>query len=284
VSGSTRSASARLTWLNRDATVLRVVVETQRGAVLGALVLLLTSAVGCQDSFSADGGDGSSAISKDELLLWLRADRGVSVQAGRVAAWADQSGNAMDAMATDPVVRPTLVVDGLGGKSVVQFDGVDDFLTMPQGFEDFSAGVSVFALATASPSDQCRGIFESSNGAEVDDVHVGRHGGLLHYEVLDTVITGQEFPVDAPELVAAIHRSSEAVELRRNGSLSGEGAMLLPTAIPRTENFVGRTLYADCPTFSGQIAEILVYGRAVEERELVSIESYLANKWGCCSE
>ena len=58
----------------------------------------------------------------------------------------------------------------------------------------------------------------------------------------------------------------------------------IEVTVVRTENFVGRSLYGACPTFTGQIAEILVYQRAVEDREMVGIEDYLSSKWGCCAE
>ena len=56
------------------------------------------------------------------LLLWLRAGVGVTLENGRVSAWADQGGGAPAAMAnTDQ--RPTLVPNVLAGKPIVHFEG-----------------------------------------------------------------------------------------------------------------------------------------------------------------
>src|SRR5262249_27206393 len=64
------------------------------------------------------------------LRLWLRTDRGVTVDANKkIERWADQSGNHFDALQSNPSQRPTLgVISEKTETPVVQFDGQDDFL------------------------------------------------------------------------------------------------------------------------------------------------------------
>jgi hypothetical protein len=38
-------------------------------------------------------------------------------------------------------------------------------------------------------------------------------------------------------------------------------------------------LYADCGNFQGQISEVLVYDRAVTDKEVLAIENYLEDHW-----
>lgn len=73
----------------------------------------------------------------DGLQLWLRADSGVDADgAGSVSVWHDQSMSANDAYQDNAWAippdshQPLLVPDAWGGKPVVRFDGVDDYLAI----------------------------------------------------------------------------------------------------------------------------------------------------------
>ena len=50
----------------------------------------------------------------------------------------------------------------------------------------------------------------------------------------------------------------------------------------RTPNFIGRSLYANCMPFPGQLGELIFYRRAVGVSERSAIEAYLRDHWGCC--
>ena len=45
---------------------------------------------------------------------------------------------------------------------------------------------------------------------------------------------------------------------------------------------VGRSLYADCGSVHGGIAELLIYRRALNDLERVRVETQLQNRWNCC--
>jgi hypothetical protein len=72
-------------------------------------------------------------IQTSGLVLWLRADAGVTHSNGLVDTWQDQAdviGGANNA-AGSGASRPLLVNNALGGRPVLQFDGSDDILTVP---------------------------------------------------------------------------------------------------------------------------------------------------------
>jgi len=62
------------------------------------------------------------------LQLWLKADAGVTLNGSSVSKWTDQSSNGNDAFELDSPRQPLFVRDGLNGKPVIRFDGVDDRL------------------------------------------------------------------------------------------------------------------------------------------------------------
>ena len=64
----------------------------------------------------------SASVPQEALALHLRADRGVRVEAGRVATWADETRGVM-ARQADKEARPVLVQRGLSGKPAIRFAG-----------------------------------------------------------------------------------------------------------------------------------------------------------------
>ena len=87
-----------------------------------------------------------------------------------------------------------------------------------------------------------------------------------------------------PQLLAVIHQTSNALQIRRNSNGLGESNFALPVTIERQFVYIGRTEYGGCALYTGMVSELLVYSRAVSDAELVEIEGYLQKKWDCCSE
>lgn len=234
------------------------------------------------------GGDGGirdagrpSPIASTGPLLWLRADRGVVQTGGRVSAWEDQSGQHRDATQSAPELRPELVASALNGMPAVSFDGIDDYLDLPSGFDDFSKGVTIFAVVQANDDEtSCRGIFETSNGSELDDLHIGRHDGELLYEVFATSVSAGAFPAGVVRRVSVVHDARGVVELSQSGAQTAVENVELPVVVERRFAYVGHTLYDGCPTWDGDIGELVVYDRALSPDEYDAVEASLDDRWG----
>jgi len=216
-----------------------------------------------------------------DLFLWLRADIGVTEERGAVSNWADQSGNHLDARQPDTSRQPTWVGAGLSGRPVLVFDG-EDFLSLPDGFADFSLGVSVFVVVIADRPETCVDILHLSNGAEIDDIAVGRHDGQGQYEVYTDTVRTNDFPLDTPQLVSVVHAPDSNVTLRRNAEPFATANFALPATITRLSNVVGRSLYANCTSWNGGISEVILYRRALATDERNRVENYLRTQWSCC--
>jgi hypothetical protein len=240
----------------------------------------------------AGGGAGGSVVvdpapvPEEGLELWLRADQGV-VQAGqRVTTWKDSSSHRRNAFQSEAAWCPELASDVVGGKSAVVFDGDDDFLELAPLDADFTGGVSIFAVSLQTATGTCDGLFEASNGREIEDLHLGTWNAAPLYEVGDSYLHAADAPTvsGVPDLLTALHYPDTTVQLRRNSATLLEGEVALPPLVTRDEVLIGSSLYDVCTPWAGAIAELLVYSRAVEDEELVEIETYLQKKWGCCGE
>jgi hypothetical protein len=127
-------------------------------------------------------------------------------------------------------------------------------------------------------------LLELSNGSEMDDVSFGWTNASLSYEVLEGFALGDDgaFTNGEPRLVEVTHAVTGSVNLWMNGLANGFGMFDLPAAVTRGQTFVGKSLYQGCTTWSGEIAELILYARELELGERQDVEAYLEGKWGCC--
>jgi len=250
-------------------------------------IVVCSSVWGCGTEFTSASADGdassasaTSKLPRTGLLLWLRSDRGVTNTDGYVSLWADQSGNKFDATQDDPNFRPTQVVGGIAGHPAVHFDGSDDFLNLPTINADFSPGLAIFAVINEQTPASYNSVVEFSNGSETDDIDFGEYQDNLAYEVADNSTTGSSLTYGAAQLVGVVHRADTTLVLRSNGQSAGAAQFALPATTAREQNFVGKSLYADSVAFPGLLAELLVYGRALNEVEVQTVETELKERWG----
>lgn len=225
-------------------------------------------------------------ISKEGLLYWFAGDIGVTQEQG-VAKWADQSDNGNNAIQLLPELQPKQSQSGQTPLPLLEFDGQDDYLELPELNINWSAGLSLFVVAGSMTHEGCSGYIELSQGPEINDLHFGVHSDKLQYELVDQTLTAPEgaLPVGVLSLSELHHGGAPdmaPVELRINGAQAGSTVLPLPAEVLRVSNFLGRTLYGSCLPFSGAMAELIFYSRRVTPEERAEIEQYLMSKWQCC--
>jgi hypothetical protein len=246
-----------------------------------------------QQGEAGEGGGGSQpepSIPTEALLYWFKADAGVEVDVdGNVSRWADQSGNGFHARQRNTAYQPKLTETELLPRPVLAFDGSDDLLELPEFTQAFDAGLSLFAVAGRGEESSCSAVIELSRGSERDDIFLGNGGGnALQFEILNDVHLAPEdsWPLGEVKLLEVLQSADPVqpvAELRVNGGVASTMAMQHPVSIERTANYIGRTLYANCsPSFSGAIAEIIMYSRKLSGEERIGVETYLMEKWQCC--
>jgi hypothetical protein len=233
------------------------------------------------------GGGGSMRPSppvSDGLALWLRADLGVIHVDNVVTDWLDQSGAGADARQRNAAASPSLLDEFRNGQPAIAFDGVDDYLQLGSGFEDFDAGVSVFMVAEALSTEVCSGLIELSNGPEAEDISLHRDSAAgLVFEVWETWVPCSEgFPDHVPLFVGGVQGTDGTMVTYVNGAACDfKEGVLLPEHTIRSANFIARSNYESCSArFAGNIAEVLLYTRAVRSEERVTIENYLRERYG----
>ena len=211
-------------------------------------------------SVNADG------LPQNGMALWVKADAGVTVdESGIVSAWADQSDKQNHLVQTTTTQRPVRVDDGLNGLPVLHFDGTSDFLkfttrltairtvfwvakdsattsSTPYLLGDVASGTTQFAGGTGAPGS----IWSASASASVT-------GGqtFLNGVAVNGMTTPRPQSMSVISLVTTGNVASDAF-----GTYRGAG------------NF-----------WWGDLAEMIIYERAVTDSERTQIEAYLAQKY-----
>ena len=217
------------------------------------------------------------------LILWLRADAGVEVSGGSVSRWADQSSGRHDGVPKDPAVGPHVTASAVRGRPAILFNGTDDDLRLPDGFEDFSAGLSVFVVGEpqAPQGDPWSFIFLATGqaGALPIEALLGRRreSESLVYSVEDMKVTSPPYVVGAVplkefEAFGAVQEPSGKVRVYKRGLPISAGTLTLPGKIIRNRNRVGSG-------FKGHIAEIVLYNRGLSDLERLGVEAYFKSRY-----
>lgn len=219
-----------------------------------------------------------------DLVLWLDATQlGDLADDSPVALWQDGSGNDQHASQATAASQPRFVRTGEANHPAVRFDG-NDFLTN-----------STFAsLAAASQATAFVVRRANTTNAIATSFGTNAHGvrGEVHFDESWAFAGGSSYgsaPFTSTDwhLWASIFNGSQTGNANRlrqfiNGiqsTLQFPGANV-PAALPNGPGYsAGRPHNVTTSSWAGDIAEIMVYGRALDETERRRIESYVAHKY-----
>jgi hypothetical protein len=201
-----------------------------------------------------------------------------------VTVWRDSSTSNHHATTAGP--SPIVVANSLNGKPVIRFDGADDYLKLASGFDNFSAGTSLYMVVRPSTPLTSSKLMVLGNGRDVDNI--GFHGwassGLLYFVGSGNGVswfqTGPALVAGQASLLSVIQQGGSGyTEAAKNGTpLSGQ-ALFAPPQVVRTQNYIGFSQWGE-GTFQGDIAEILLYNRTLTSGEQTAVRQYLAAKYG----
>src|SRR6056300_1611706 len=197
--------------------------------------------------------------------------------------WTDKSNFAHNANATGgSTTRPTFRTGVLNGKSVVRFDGSNDCLSInPVAWSQSLSGMTVIVVSkysstsgiqTLTTSDQDdMGMFIDTNykvtmaGASADSSTAADTSFHIHTLKFDGSQSG-----NAARLVYRIDGSAE--------TLTFTGTVGTTTSASNGTIFLGCDDSAEF--LNGDIAEFLMFNKALSGAEMTGVESYLTTKWG----
>ncbi len=225
------------------------------------------------------------------LILWLRADLGITLAGSKVSAWADQSGNGNDFTQAVDARRPTFTAsDANFNNQAVVTGSATTFLASaaPMGgglaqttvlavFRDASAAIGL--LLEAGPTFPTAGglMVDLTGGANCDVYTYGATGfGGRRAAAVTNTKYHKAFVFDHANAatVPPVVYSQGAVEATSNigaTATNGNSAAL-------TWNVMGRS--GGGASFEGAAAEFIAYNRALTAAEALQLYAYTSARYG----
>jgi len=236
-----------------------------------------------------------TGLPMDSLQLWLRGDF-VDTASGRVATWIDLSGRIQNAVQNDAAIRPTFVPNAVNGQPAIGFAGgspptLRQHFTINGNFRDFTAGMTAFVVVNPTATANSARFFEliSSPDNSVIFIRNGSQSKALFGSIVNSSISALSSSGDmvnnSYQILTGRRASGSvqqfvATQLFQNAQNFGSGTTQIPVVANRTTNYIGRGQYSDNVYFQGQIAEMIIYNRALSDVEMTQVHSYLAQRYG----
>jgi hypothetical protein len=249
-----------------------------------------------------DGCEGS------DFLLWLDASAITGVDDGKaVAQWDDLSGKGHHAKQTDGLAQPLLYKTAANGKPAVHFDGAVHHLVTDglQLFDTANAGRTFVVVFRATEISQPRFLLQHRQADCTNSFDLGYHapgtngakfgifaGGMATCTngivtglgLMQSVVTARIVRVlttgSSPDNVE-MYQGLSKLQVERTGSSwsssGGYGTNTQPLVIGAIDETGTLTSFTNF--HQGEIAEIQIWNKAVDDTGLAAIADYLAKKY-----
>jgi len=231
----------------------------------------------------------------DDLVLWLNASTLGLEDSDPVSLWEDQSGNNNDATGASDE-RPEYIDGVLNGQPVVRFDGVDDWMSV---LSDPSLSITddreyeILVVFRTDVEERGGLVSKRVDSASwnpayivelewIDNLRTAVRDGVTTVDATDStdvfdgvghlfgsVWAGDDFHLYLDGVLETISDTTSVV------GFDSDGIDGVPLAIGTHYNGVDITGWYD-----GDIAEILIYDRALSSLERDAVEAYLQTKYG----
>jgi hypothetical protein len=266
--------------------------ESQANAYVAAQAAFAAA----ETAFAAD----NPRMVTNGLTVWLKADSGVTANAsGNISKWTDLTPYQNDANQTNSGDQPTLITSttGLNGKPVLRFDGGSSYLTITDNPSLWpSSAVTIIALAQTYGSGQQDVVDRSLNyGAYGDYWNAPQYSYELGTDSnnVERGYLGTSGGADLAGSTARALRMSIATMVYDGShqSLYDSGVEQASAAVTGAIDYNNpneHDLYLGVHNgyfglggyFNGDLAEVLIYNRALTTAEQQQAEGYLADKYG----
>jgi hypothetical protein len=192
--------------------------------------------------------------------------------------WSDISGNNRHATQATKENQPTYTPDGLNGKPVLTFDGVNDRLVTASttlGITNSASLIVVAQLSSRTPPEQ---------GIAGSDSLTNRFGffitgsNTMRWNPIAGTNTIEATSVTGAQILVGTAQSGNSA-LFRNGTSIATGTAATVTMANTPFNIGNMLPGTTIPHFSGPIAEVLVLPSFLSTTDRQHLEGYLAWKW-----
>jgi len=274
--------------------VLTAVATDNQGATSTNATVTITGA----------GGSFPASPFASGLQLWLKADAGVTADSsGAVTNWADQSGNGNTATQLNGDANaPTLITNEVNGLPALRFEGSPVYMSVNPStnltlagdvtsfavirIDDYSVRHGLWSQTDSSdiagpndwsimPSGDMRPRVNRGDGTDTSSAHQFTwYGQPLKFQ--PSVAPGQFFVLgwEAEGLTTMIHYFNN-----ETNSFQNYASLIVPTDLGNPL-LIGTRGDLSSEQLKGDMAELLIYDRALSSSEVATVQNYLAGRYG----
>lgn len=255
---------------------------------------LLTCLVRARNDAGWSGWVASVAVIGLASALWLdAADMGTLTQSGGfVSQWNDKSGHGRHVIQPASVNQPSTGVATINGKNALRFDGTTDFLYLTAPFVYAAGAATVFAVHKANSSNGMGLVAEGNTGSAIPVASIVGSGTVagkfddvrtFFRNDANTVVHQVEHNAsvfNGDPAISVIRDTGSDVRVYANGLADNSKPYTRSGTLTLNSFSVGAVRRNTVSGyFNGDVAEIIIYTRALTDEEINRVGRYLAEKW-----
>jgi|GEM_PF-1559755 len=189
---------------------------------------------------------------------------------------------------SNPYVSPNNTSHYHNNPGALDFDGVDSYVDLPDGFADFTGGATFAFWMYPTSTAAWQRVFDIAQGQADDNILVNRRSntqdlafevyvggasqGVIYAAGAITQNTWQHFAVtlDSNRNVS-IYKNGVAQNLNGGGSTSLQ-ISAMPANLTRDDNFIGRSNWGTDAYYDGYYDDMRIYNRPLASGEITSLK------------
>jgi len=230
--------------------------------------------------------DTQTDFVRSGLALWMRADQGVTWNGSTVSQWSDITGNGNNAVQSEVSRRPTFITSALNGKPALRFNGANsNYLSVPNNASINLTQFTVIAVAKQSTSASYGFL---ARKLATSDATLNQYGLLFMNSTgartqagAQTAVGYSAIPLDTYAIMSGSY-DLNTVRTWVNGGLVASTAYtggITTSSLPLTIGGDGSTM-----GLRGDMAELLIFNRALSDMERKEVELYLYQRYAISSQ
>lgn len=176
--------------------------------------------------------------------------------------------------------EPNFVQDGV--HHAMEFDGVDDYVTLPEGFANFRSGMTCTLWVKPAAAANWARFFDFGNGAGVDNVFLTRNGTTsnLTFNTYNGAVTANgALALNEWQFFAVTMTEAGGVTIFKDGIQILTGTLGVPTVVTRTLNYIGESNWEADSQYRGLMDDLQIYNYALDADTLATMYSDVVGRY-----